>query len=169
MSPLVLPDVASIAIVTGARANPEPALLSGLVFAARLHSTQRNDYELEPFVSNAAGIVEFARERLLHLVSAAHDSGLMDYAGLAACSGAVELRLLSGAEVARAAQARRTVWHELLNGERSLFASIEELVAVYDEASNSRVVAQTAVVRSTWIGDERTPHYTLYVDQVLTA
>lgn len=160
---MVFPEVATIQFVSGR--PPAPLRLAGVLCGVRLAARVKNDYNLGPFVSDAEGVVRITREACRAFVEAEHDAGLMDYAGVEQCGARVEIRALTGGEAADAARQRRTVWRALLRGEDRLFASIDELVALYEGAPNHRIVAG-APLTPTWDGSESAPGYQYVVDRV---
>ena len=151
------PEAAEIQLMAGTPARP--MRLSGVVFAVRLLARHKNDYVLAPFVSDADGVVRITGETCMALVDAEHDSGLMDYAGIDQCDPRVEIRPLTGAEVEKAAESRRTVWRRLLRGENRLFGSIEQLLAIYEQAPNTRADLRGQALRPLWDGSERQTSY----------
>jgi len=163
---LVFPELASIQLVTGSVATREPLPLAGVVFAVRLIARSKNDYTLAPLVSDATGVVAIAREVCECFVEANHASGLMDYSGVGQCSTRVEIRHLSGAEVERAAHARRKVWRSLLRGEDRLFRSMDELLALYDRAPNARLTVSSPSLEPIWDGSNLRPSYQYVIDRV---
>jgi hypothetical protein len=160
---VVFPEVATIRFVSGH--PPAPLCLAGVLCGVRLAARAKNDYHLGPFVSDAEGVVRITREACRAFVEAEHDVGLMDYAGVEQCDARVEIRALTGGEATNAARQRRTVWRALLRGEDRLFASIDELVAMYEGAPNHRIVVGSPLT-PTWDGSEPTPRYRYVVDGV---
>jgi len=163
---LIFPELASIQLVMRSAAGSEPLRLGGVVFAVRLIARSKNDYTLAPLVSDPTGVVTISREACECLVDADHDSGLMDYAGVGQCSSRVEIRHLSGAEVERAANARRKIWRGLLRGEDRIFRSIDELITLYDRAPNARLSVSSPPLRPTWNGSSLHPSYQYVIDRV---
>ena len=161
MDKLVFPERACIRIEIEDPAGRRPLELSGMVFSIRLTARQKSDYFLSPFVSDSSGLLWITREACEFLVQSEHDSGLMDYAGLEFCRSEVEIRHLNGEEIQKAAHSRRTVWRQLLRGEDRLFASIEDLVAVYERAPNANL-GKAQALRVRWDGTNPHPEY-LYV------
>jgi hypothetical protein len=156
---LVFPEVATIQLVRDSAPNAQPFDLAGVVFRVRLRARHKNDYTLAPFVSDEHGSVRIAAVACEALVAAAHDSGLMDYAGVEQCWPNVEIRPLSVAEIEQALEARRRVWQHLLHGEDRLFASMAELLSVYERAANARLSGPAVPLVVRWDGSEVRPMY----------
>lgn len=142
--------------------------VGGALVLVRLFATQKNDYELGPFVTDEQGAVTIDRAACERFVVAEQDSGLMDYAGIGACSADVEIRLASPEEIARAATSRRTVWRELLRGEREIFGSMESLLALYEHATNHRLLGHRPVIVP-WNGASDSPSYSYVIERVAPA
>ena len=168
MNALVFPEEATIQLVQRTRAGDEPLALGGVVFAVRLRARHKNDYVLAPFVSDAEGTVRITREACECLVAAEHDSGLMDYAGVDQCSPEVEIWHLNEAETEAAADQRRRVWRQLLRGEDRLFASVAQLVTIYEAAPNRRLRAADTPVRAQWDGATPRPRYEYAILEVVS-
>jgi hypothetical protein len=117
-----------------------PIHLPGVIFGVYLFATQKSDFHLGPFVTDAVGTVTITRAHLDAEVLANYDSGLMDYAHVNSCRPKIEIRLWNQEQIDRALEARR-IWRHLLKGERERWDSIEELREVYQEANNGRVAA----------------------------
>ena len=159
MAELQFPDLAVVQLVLAGDSGPKPLELPGVVFEVHLFARRKNDYHLGPFFSDAGGQIQISTEACRYLVEAEHESSLMDYAGLAHCDPVVTIRHLSGEEVARAAESRRTAWRQLLRGERHLFRSIEELIALYEAAPNGLLEPGGQLLRVRWDGSESHPAY----------
>jgi hypothetical protein len=166
---IVFPDLTTVQLVTGRIGEWQPLRLAGVVFEARLRARANNDYVLAPFISDSHGVVRFTRERCEALVEAEHDSGLMDFAGLENCDAPAEVRHLSGTEVRKAADIRRRVWTRLLRGEDRLFSSINELIAIYQNAPNERIRARDGTLYPRWEGGDSKRDFTYVVDLVAPA
>lgn len=164
MTGVVFPRRATVQLVMRGRIA-EPVRLGGAVFFLRLFATQKNDYQLGPFVTDDQGRVTIDRETCEHFVAAEHESGLMDYAGIDQCREEIEIRLLRPDEISRAAKSRRTVWRTLLGGEDKVFGSMAALLAVYDQATNSRLTTREPLTCA-WNGSEPNPSYSYFVDRV---
>jgi len=166
---IVFPELTTVQLATHHLGELIPLALPGVVFEARLRARAKNDYTLAPFVSDASGLVRITAERCLALVEADHDSGLMDYAGLAMCEPQAEVRHLTAAELRRAADTRRRVWKRLLRGEDRLFSSIEELVAIYENAPNARLRSRDGTLFPRWDAGHSKRDFTYVVDLVAPA
>jgi len=162
---VVFPDLAKVQIVSR---DGSFVMLGDVVFFVRLFATQKNDYHLGPFASDERGLVTIDRAACDNLVAAVHESGLMDYSGIQLCRPEVEIRHLTHEEVERAANARRTIWRNLLRGEDVVFGSMDALLATYDRATNAGVVG-AAPIRALWDGSASEPSYTYVVDRVAPA
>ena len=159
MDRLVFPEEATIQLVRDSTPNARPFAVAGVVFGVRLRARQKNDYALQPFVSDARGCVRISRPACEALVAAEHDSGLMDYAGVEQCWPDVEIRALSVAEIEQVLEVRRHVWRQLLRGEDRLFASMADLLNVYERASNARLTGPAVPLVVRWDGSEPQPRY----------
>lgn len=166
---IVFPELTTVQLVTGRVGELTPLPLPGVVFEARLRAREKSDYILVPFVSDSSGLVHITADRCAALVDAEHDSGLMDYAGLATCDPVAEVRHLSAPEVRKAADTRRGVWKRLLRGEDRLFFSIEELIAIYDQAPNARIRARDGTLYPRWDGSDSKRDFTYVADLVAPA
>ena len=155
MNNLVLPNRVAIQLVdTGRR----PLKIADVLFRVHLFARGKSDFMLQPFASDGNGLVTISRNEVEAEVTAAYDSGLMDYAHVSACSSAVEIRLLSGEDIHRAIEARK-IWKNLLAGERDRWDSMEQLLDVYRKANNGRLLAdQSPSIHDDWdkVGAEYT-------------
>jgi len=146
MKNLVLPNRVSIQLVD---LKSLPLKLKNVLFRVRLSARHKNDFTLQPFVSDGDGLVTILSNELEAEVAANYDSGLMDYGHVSDCSPTVEIRLLSEDDIYRAIAARK-IWKLLLAGERDRWKSIEQLLDVYKSANNGRLLQD----RSSAIHDE---------------
>ncbi len=114
---------------------------------------RKNDFTLQPFASDQEGLVTILRKEIEAAVAATYDSGLMDYAHVSDCFPTVEIVLLSDDDIDRAVAARK-IWIHLLAGERDRWNSIEQLLNVYRNASNNRLLSERSLpIRDNWERD----------------
>src|SRR5690348_1277701 len=106
-----------------------PNVLFGI---AAFSTTRKNDYHLQPFGTDSAGLATITKDQLEAEVAASVSSGLMDYDPISGYSSSVEIRMLTEEEIKQAVKARKTIWRVLLDGERDRWQSIEELLAFYE-------------------------------------
>ena len=117
---------------------------------------------MQPFATDAAGLATITKGQLESEVAKNLDWGVMDYAHIEGCSSVVEICLLTEGEIRRAIEARNT-WKELLSGERDRWESLEQLLAVYKNANNGRLLALEPTLRPVWNGRETNHSYLLPV------
>jgi hypothetical protein len=148
MNNLVLPNRVAVQLVDK---DFLPVRLPGVLFQVTLFARQRNDFNLRPFASDADGLVTIPRSDIDAEVASNYDSDLMGHTHVNDCTSAVEIRLLSAEDIARAVRARTTTWTSLLAGERDRWNSIEQLLTVYRNANNARLLPdQSPPIRDDW-------------------
>src|SRR5215467_14113559 len=150
MSLKVLPKQVTIQLVDS-RSNP--IRMANVLFGITAFASRKNDYHLQPFGTDSEGLATITKDQLEAEVAANLSSGLMDYDHISGCSSTVEIRMLTNEEIERAVKARQTMWRALLDGERDRWQSIEQLLAFYEHASNSRLLAIRPAMRVTWRWD----------------
>ena len=152
MANLILPEKLRILVMDiegGALGTPN------LLFRIHAFARHKNDFFLQPFATNSDGIADVSKQELLAEVNAHFDSGLMDYCSISDCNETVEISLLSNEDIDRAIYSRTHVWKSLLAGERDRWNSLDQLIALYRSAANSRV--QAAAITMKWNGSQ--PEY----------
>jgi len=133
---LILPDRVEIQLLD---AEKLPLKMAGVLFRVHLFARKKSDFTLQPFSSDAEGLVTIAKKDIEACVAAEYDSGLMDYSHVGDCAPSVEIGPLSQDDIARAIEARET-WTSLLAGERDRWTSIEQLLDVYRNSNNGRLL-----------------------------
>jgi hypothetical protein len=128
----------------------KPVALAEVLFRIHAFARRKNDFDLGPYPTNAEGVAVISRSELGAEVSAAYDSGLMDYCGINECDPTVEISVLTTDQIQRAIHVRTMVWRHLLKGEEQRWASINELVELYGRAANSQIWAEP--LRAEWDG-----------------
>jgi len=147
---LVLPDRIAIQLVDS---DTIPLKLPGVLFRIHLYARYKNDFNLQPFASDGNGLVTISKEDLESEVEANYDSGLMDHARVTDCFPSVEVRLLSVDDIDRAIEGRK-IWSFLLAGERRRWNSMDQLLNVYRNSSNGRLLLEHShPIRDDWATD----------------
>ena len=146
---LVLPERTTVQLIDSKGSSIR---MSDVLFRIKVFARRKNDYSLAPFATEDEGLATITKAQLESEVAADHDSGVMDYAGISTCSPVVEIHLLTDEEIRRAIEARSTIWTKLLSGERDRWQSIEQLLAVYKNANNHRLLALEPTLRPVWNG-----------------
>jgi hypothetical protein len=124
-----------------------------VLIGVKAFARSKNDYSLGPYATSADGLARITRNDLQAEIEAAHDSGLMDYAGIAQCNPIVQLFVWSAEDIRKALSARHNVWSFLLRGERDRWGSTAELLALYDRAlvvAENRLAGFVTPVDSNW-------------------
>jgi hypothetical protein len=137
MHSLILPERVTIQLVDK---NKVPVKLSNILFGIRAFARRKNDFNLQPFPTGNDGLVTITSKELEADVAANYDSGVMDYAHISDCSPSVEIRILTEEEIKSAVDARK-IWTKLLAGERDRWKSLEQLLTLYRNANNGRLLA----------------------------
>jgi hypothetical protein len=146
---LILPDRVAIQLTDAQKVVP--LAMAGVLFRVQLFARQKNDFRLQPFLSDDRGLVTILKKDIEAEVRAHYDSGLMDYHDVGSCFSMVEITLLSQVEIDRVIEVRRTHWTSLLAGERERWTSIEQLLDVYRTANNGRLrYGQFSRIRDNW-------------------
>jgi hypothetical protein len=128
-----------------------PFRMAVVLFRVRLFARHKNHFTLQPFASDGEGLVTILKKDMEACVEAHYDSGLMDYAPVSGCVPSVEIRLLSEDDINRAVEVRRVTWTRLLAGERDRWTSMEQLLNVYRNANNRRLLFdKSPPVRDDW-------------------
>jgi hypothetical protein len=150
MDNLILPERVTIQLV---ETNKSPVSMSNVLLGITAFARRKNDFHLQPFATDTGGLVTITKKELEAEVTANYDSGVMDYAHISECSPSVEIRLLTE-EVIRGAVEARKIWTKLLAGERDRWKSLEQLLTLYRNANNGRLLAQESPpVRVDWNRD----------------
>jgi hypothetical protein len=135
--------------------------MANVLLRVHLFARRKNDFTLQPFVSDGEGLVTIPKNDLEAEITAHYDSGLMDYYRASDCLPSVEIRVLSTDEISKAIEARK-IWNELLAGERHRWTSIEQLLALYEKANNRNLLlGQSSVIRADWQQEGADCSYTL--------
>jgi hypothetical protein len=145
MESLVLPESVTIRLVDK---DFLPVNISGFLIKVTAFARYRNNYHLGPFVSDEGGVIKFTRKDLLNDISAVHDSGLMDYAGYESCEQKVRIHAYTDQEIKKEIRSRSDIWVDLLQGEAERWGTIENLIAIYQAATNGKYNA--VEVESGW-------------------
>jgi hypothetical protein len=127
-----------------------PLRIAGVLLGIRIFAERKNDFFLQPFVTDNDGIVVVSKRELMAEVAAHYDSGLMDYMAVEGAKSVVEVCAVSVAEIQSAIVSRSKIWTSLLAGERERWSSIDELIETYRRATNAKV--SIVVVRKEWNG-----------------
>ena len=128
----------------------DPLRIAGVLLGVRIFAERKNDFFLQPFVTDNDGAVVVSKRELMAEVAAHYDSGLMDYMAVEGAKSVVEVCAVSVAEIRVAIDSRSKVWTRLLAGERERWSSIEQLVETYRRATNANV--SIVAVRKEWNG-----------------
>ncbi len=152
---LVLPDRITIQLVDS---NGSPIRISDVLFRITAFARRKNDYCLQPFATDQEGAATITKRQLESEVAADQDTGVMDYAHISTCHPRVEIHLLTDEEIRRAIEGRN-IWKKLLMGERDRWESLEQLLTVYKNANNGRLLALGPNLRPIWNGLETTHAY----------
>jgi hypothetical protein len=153
---LVLPEQITVQLIDS---NGSSIRMSNVLFRITAFARRKNDYSLAPFATDDEGLATITKAQLESEVAADLDSGVMDHAAISTCSPIVEIHLLTDEEIRRAIEARSTIWKGLLSGERDRWQSIEQLLAVYKNANNHRLLALEPTLRPVWNGVEKNHSY----------
>lgn len=138
-------------------AEKVPFAMARVLFRVQLFARAKDDFWLQPFVSDDRGLVTISKNDIEAGVAANFDSGLMDYCDVGTCFPMVEISLLSQDDIDRAIEARKT-WTDLLAGERARWTSVGQLLDVYRTANNRRLrISQFSHIRDNW--DEAAAEY----------
>jgi hypothetical protein len=144
---LILPNRVAIQLTGTERV---PLAMAGVLFRIQLFARQKNDFRLQPFASDSGGLVTISRKDIEAAVAAKYDSGLMDFHDVNNCFPSVEISLLSQNDIDRAIEARKT-WTSLLKGERDRWTSVKQLLDVYRNANNRRLLSDgLPPIRDDW-------------------
>lgn len=150
MDSLILPERVTIQLVDK---NKSPVSISNVLFGIRAFARRKNDFNLQPFPTDSGGLVTITKKELEADVAANYDSGVMDYAHIGDCSPFVEIRMLTEGEINGAVEARK-IWKKLLAGERDRWRSLDQLLTVYRNANNGRLLAdESPPMRVAWKTD----------------
>ncbi|MBI1749681.1 MAG: hypothetical protein HY234_00965 [Acidobacteria bacterium] len=150
MKNLLLPNRVTIRLVDR---NNCPVELPDILFSVSTFARRKNDFCLQPFASDLRGIVTITKKDLEAEAAAHHDAGLMDYGHIGECLPSVEIRMLSECDIDRAIEARK-VWKNLLAGERDRWSSVEQLLTLYRNAENGKLLAdRSQPIRDDWNED----------------
>jgi hypothetical protein len=140
-------------VIVRIKSRGEVCHIADVLIGVRAFAQNKNDYSLGPYATNADGLAHITRNDLQAEVEAAHDSGLMDHAGIAQCNPIVQLFVWSAEDIRKALGARHNVWPFLLRGERDRWGSMAELLALYDRAlvvAEKKLAGFVAPVDSNW-------------------
>lgn len=137
METLILPERATIQLIDEDNSQVK---VPNVLFAITAFARRKSDFHLSPFATSDTGLATITKKELEAEVAANYDYGLMDYADIAECSPSVEIRLLTDEDIARAVEARKNVWTALLDGERDRWSSLEELLSLYGNANNGKLL-----------------------------
>jgi len=117
----------------------QPVQVPDVLLGIRIFAMRKNDFFLQPFVTDGDGVAIVKKRDLLAEVAAHYDSGLMDYVEVESSQPTVEIRAITEAEIAKIIHARTHVWKSLLRGEADRWSSIEQLIEVYRRAANAKL------------------------------
>jgi hypothetical protein len=127
-----------------------PLTMAGVLFRVQLFARQKSDFRLQPFVRDDRGLVTISKKDIESGVAANYDSGPMDYHDVDSCVPTVEISLLSQDDVDRSVEARK-IWTSLLARERDRWPSKAQLLEVYRNANNGRLISdQSPPIRDDW-------------------
>jgi hypothetical protein len=147
MPSLLIPDKVVLRLVDS---EHTPIRVANVLFVVHTFANRKNDFNLGPFATDAAGVVTIVKRDLLAEASAHYDSGLMDYDVIEDCHPVVEIAAMEPQAIEQALVVRTNVWKNLLRGETERWTSIEELRSLYRTAANKGISAQAIRVR--WDG-----------------
>lgn len=160
---LQLPELTQIQLLDSTGSLLE---LSGVIVFIKVSARRKNDYFLGPYWSNGEGLIEIRKEDLLHAIEATHDSGLMDYSGINQCHPEVKVVLQNRSDINRIVRNRKTVWKNLLRGEKERFQSMEDLISIYESSPNAefKLEEEDRFIIATWDGSQSTCSLTMKVN-----
>ena len=149
---LILPNRVSIQLIDE---NHDPVGLANVLFSITAFARRRNDFHFGPFPTDGEGIARITKQQLDAGVADEYESDLMGHVGVEECLPSVEIRVLSPEDIGRALEARK-YWRHLLSGERKRWSSLDELLALYRNATNIRLlmVPDSSAIRADWSAPE---------------
>jgi hypothetical protein len=145
---LVIPDKAAVQLVGK---NLLPLRLACAIFRVTFFARRRNNFTLQPFVSDENGLVSILKRDIQAHIRANYSEDLMGHYSVDDCIPSLEIRLLTADDVAGAIKARTEIWTDLLEGERDRWNSMDELLSVYRSATNATLLSdQSPPIRDDW-------------------
>jgi len=121
---LILPDRVTIQLIN---AQQHALKVEGVLFRVHFFARVKNDFNLQPFATNAEGLVIILRTEIEANIADHYATSLMDHHAVDDCFPTVEISMLTQEDISRAIEARK-IWSSLLPGERERWASLDELL-----------------------------------------
>lgn len=119
-----LPEILKVRVMDNETCQP----VSNVAIELRLFAASKNNYSIEPLITNANGSVEFSREHCKRSIENAQKMFIMDYAGtLETCRPMVEVVFLSAERVAgmiKQYESAPRFWGQAFQQPDQLFASL---------------------------------------------
>jgi len=158
-SSLIIPRVTRVQLVDSCGVSVQ---LANLLLSIHIFANTKNDFILQPFVTDGGGSATIQKEDIMSEVEAHYDSGLMDYVSVEYAMPEVEISVMESSQIQRALNSRTTVWKTLLGGESRRWASIDDLLNIYGGSTNDRVAGRSVFTR--WDAERASAQHSLQVE-----
>jgi len=143
-SALIIPSIIQIQLVD---LNGIDVPLGNVLLSIHIFAHRKNDFLLQPFVTDSGGRATITKEDIMSEVEAHYDSGLMDYVSVESAKPQVQISVTEPSQIQRSLKSRSTLWTTLLRGESRRWASIDELLDVYRNCTNDKVTRHSVTAR----------------------